>query len=186
MAFAIGKGRRRLAYKPAGTSPAGRAGMRYSLRRWSVGHARFLERVYGLFADTLLALHWLWAFIGYRRVERPMLFVERNLKGVMFDCRMCGQCILSQTGMSCSMNCPKALRNGPCGGVRPDGNCEVEKDMPCVWVEAWRGAQQMKGGDSILKVQKPVDQSLRSTSAWLRATARRAAEKAADMGANHG
>jgi hypothetical protein len=44
----------------------------------------------------------------------------------------------------------------------------------------------MKGGDSILKVQKPVDQSLRNTSAWLRATAPPAAEKAADMGANHG
>nr|WP_245947992.1 methylenetetrahydrofolate reductase C-terminal domain-containing protein [Halomonas montanilacus] len=29
---------------------------------------------------------------------------------------MCGQCILSSTGMSCPMNCPKSLRNGPCGG----------------------------------------------------------------------
>ncbi len=182
MIFARHKTRSRMAYKPAGASPVQRASMRYSLRRWSVEHARFLEKIYTLFADMLLALHWLWSLIGYRRIERPMLFLERNIKGLMFDCRMCGQCILSQTGMSCPMNCPKALRNGPCGGVRAGGNCEIETDMPCVWTEAWRGAQQMQGGDSILAVQKPVDQSLKNTSAWLRATAQRAAQNAVKAG----
>ena len=68
----------------------------------------------------------------------------------MFDCRMCGQCMLSSTGMSCPMNCPKQLRNGPCGGVRANGNCEVEPDMPCVWVKAWEGSQNMVHGDKIL------------------------------------
>jgi hypothetical protein len=75
------------------------------------------------------------------------------------------------------MNCPKQLRNGPCGGVRANGNCEVEPDMPCVWVQAWEGSQRMQASQSILKVQKPVDQSLRDTSAWLRATAQKAAEQ---------
>jgi hypothetical protein len=69
------------------------------------------------------------------------------------------------------MNCPKRLRNGPCGGVRANGNCEVEPDMPCVWVQAWSGSRLMKKGDAILVVQKPVDHSLRETSAWLRVTA---------------
>ena len=81
------------------------------------------------------------------------------------------------TGMSCPMNCPKQLRNGPCGGVRANGNCEVEPDMPCVWVNAWEGSSQMTKGDAILNVQKPVDQSLRETSAWLRATALAAADR---------
>ena len=75
------------------------------------------------------------------------------------------------------MNCPKQLRNGPCGGVRADGNCEIEPDMPCVWVQAWNGSRLMQGGDSIMEVQKPVDQSLRETSAWLRVTAEAAAER---------
>ena len=49
---------------------------------------------------------------------------------------MCGQCVLHSTGMTCPMNCPKTLRNGPCGGVRPDGHCEVKPEMRCVWVKA--------------------------------------------------
>jgi hypothetical protein len=98
---------------------------------------------------------------------------------------MCGQWALSSTGMSCPMSCPKQLRNGPCGGVRANGNCEVEPDMPCVWVKAWEGSRQMVKGDAILTVQKPVDQSLRQTSSWLRVTAEAAAkrEKANEAGA---
>ena len=89
-------------------------------------------------------------------------------------------CALSSTGMSCPINCPKQLRNGPCGGVRANGNCEVEPDMPCVWVQAWKGAETMREGrTNIMTVQKPVDQSLRGTSAWLRVTAKAAAEKEA-------
>jgi hypothetical protein len=49
--------------------------------------------------------------------------------------------------------------------------------MPCVWVKAWEGSRRMVGGDAILDVQKPVDQSLRETSAWLRVTALAAARK---------
>jgi hypothetical protein len=37
----------------------------------------------------------------------------------------------------------------------------------------------MKGGDAIRLVQKPVDYSLRETSAWLRVTAQAAARKGA-------
>jgi YebC/PmpR family DNA-binding regulatory protein len=34
------------------------------------------------------------------------------------------------------MTCPKTLRNGPCGGVRENGHCEVVPEMRCVWVKA--------------------------------------------------
>ncbi len=153
--------------------------MRSAVRLWSVRHARFLESLYNRFSGVLVKLHKVFEWIGYNRVERPILFVERNVKGLLFDCRMCGQCILSSTGMSCPMNCPKTLRNGPCGGVRANGHCEVEPDMPCVWVEGWRGSRAMRDGDAILDVQPPVDQSLIGASAWLRETATRASASAA-------
>lgn len=165
------------AFTPAGVSPNRRARRSYTIRLWAVRNSRFLEWFYRNFANAFLFLHPVWKKLGYNRVEKPVTFVERNVKGLLFDCRMCGQCVLSSTGMSCPMNCPKQLRNGPCGGVRANGNCEVEPDMPCVWVQAWNGSRNMVAGDAILKVQKPVNQSLRETSSWLRVTAEAAAER---------
>lgn len=162
------------AYTPSGVSPNRRSRRSYTIRLWAVRHSRFFEWFYHRFADVFLLLHPLWKAIGYNRVEAPITFIERNVKGLLFDCRMCGQCALSSTGMSCPMNCPKQLRNGPCGGVRANGNCEVEPDMPCVWVKAWEGSRNMVKGDAILNVQKPVNQSLRETSSWLRVTAQAA------------
>ena len=150
---------------------------RWSLRGWSVRHARGLEWFYERFARLLLLLHPLLHALGYQRLEKPARFAERQVKGLLFDCRMCGQCILSSTGMSCPMTCPKQLRNGPCGGVRANGNCEVEPDMPCVWVKAWEGAQTMRGGAAINIVQKPADRTLEGSSAWLRVTAQAAEQR---------
>ncbi len=140
------------------------------MRLWSVRHSRGLEWFYRAFAGAFLRLDPLWSALGYARAEKPVRFVERQVKGLLFDCQMCGQCVLSSTGMSCPMNCPKQLRNGPCGGVRTNGHCEVKPEMPCVWVKAWEGSRQMQGGDSILNVQKPVDRTLAGTSSWLRVT----------------
>ncbi|MCK6487426.1 MAG: methylenetetrahydrofolate reductase C-terminal domain-containing protein [Planctomycetes bacterium] len=56
---------------------------------------------------------------------------ERLLKGVLFDCRGCGQCVLRKTGLVCPMRCPKGLRNGPCGGTT-GGRCEVLPDRRCI------------------------------------------------------
>jgi Methylene-tetrahydrofolate reductase C terminal len=75
---------------------------------------------------------------------------------------------LSDTGMSCPMNCPKSLRNGPCGGVRPNGHCEVKPEMKCVWVAAWDGSQRMTEGSKILDLQPPVDHRFWGRSSWLR------------------
>ncbi len=155
---------------------------RWSLSDWSVRHARGLEWFYRHFAGALLMLDPLWKAVGYARAEKPVRLVERQVKGLLFDCRMCGQCILSSTGMSCPMTCPKQLRNGPCGGVRANGHCEVVPDMACVWVKAWEGARRMKDGDAILAVQKPVDRSLCGTSSWLRVTAEAAAAGGREAG----
>ena len=62
--------------------------------------------------------------------------VEHVVKGPVWGCQMCGQCVLHSTGLTCPMTCPKTLRNGPCGGVRADGHCEVKPEMRCVWLKA--------------------------------------------------
>jgi hypothetical protein len=141
----------------------------YAVRRWSVRHARGLEIFYQGFEKVFVALHPLWKAIGYERLEKPVAVVEKAVKGLLFDCQMCGQCALSSTGMSCSMNCPKTLRNGPCGGVRADGNCEVKPEMRCVWVEAYAGSQRMvEGKEAIKVVQFAVDGRLKGKSSWLK------------------
>ena len=140
----------------------------YALRLWSVRHARLMESIYAGVERTLLAAAPLLERVGHERLEKPLAAVEQVVKGALFDCKMCGQCALSSTGMSCPMNCPKQIRNGPCGGVRPDGYCEVKPEMRCVWVEGWAGAQRMRHGEAIHTVQFAVDHRLQGSSSWLR------------------
>jgi hypothetical protein len=155
-------------FGPVHFAADGRRQRKWTIKYWSIRHSRFMEKLYSGFEYILLLNAPLLKMIGYNRLEKPVAALERTIKGVLFDCRMCGNCALSSTGMSCSMNCPKQLRNGPCGGVRANGNCEVIEGMPCVWVKAWEGAQGMDGGLKIFDVQKPVNHSIRETSAWLR------------------
>jgi hypothetical protein len=141
----------------------------YAVRRWSVRHARGLEVFYQAFERAFVRLHPLWQRIGYERLEKPVATVEKVVKGFLFDCQMCGQCALSSTGLSCSMNCPKSLRNGPCGGVRANGNCEVKPEMRCVWVEAFEGSERMREGRQLIRIVQPaVDRRLEGRSSWLR------------------
>lgn len=52
-----------------------------------------------------------------------------------FGCVQCGDCVADYLGYTlCSQGrCYKELRNGPCGGSRVDGTCEVKPDQQCVW-----------------------------------------------------
>jgi hypothetical protein len=92
--------------------------------------------------------------------------VEHALKGPVFGCRMCGQCVLHSTGMTCPMTCPKELRNGPCGGVRPDGGCEVYPEMRCVWLKAYERSRHLPWKEHFDDVHPPVDNRLWGTSSW--------------------
>jgi len=148
----------------------------YAVRQWSVRHARGMEIFYNGFERLLVRIAPLLETVGYERLERPFAAMERVVKGFLFDCRMCGQCVLSATGMSCPMNCPKQLRNGPCGGVRENGNCEVKPEMRCVWVEAAEGARRMAEGDAIRTVQVPVEFHCQGRSSWLRVVRQKSAE----------
>ena len=151
----------------------------YSVRQWSVRHARGLNSFYRGFERVLTALHPLLKRIGYPHLERPVAALERTVKGLLFDCRMCGQCVLSSTGMSCPMNCPKSLRNGPCGGVRANGNCEVRPEMKCVWVLAVSGSARIPGGaEALERVQLPLDRRLAGRSSWLRVARQSSGEAA--------
>jgi Methylene-tetrahydrofolate reductase C terminal len=153
----------------------------YSVRQWSVRHARGLNGFYRGFERALTALHPLFERIGYSRLERPVAALERSVKGLLFDCRMCGQCVLSSTGMSCPMNCPKNLRNGPCGGVRANGHCEVRPEMKCVWILAVAGSERIPGGaQALARVQLPVDRRLGGKSSWLRVARQCAQERAGE------
>ena len=147
----------------------------YRLRLFAVRQARAFERIYQVLERTMVALDPVFVWVGYNRIERPVALIERCVKGLLFDCRMCGQCVLSSTGMSCPMNCPKELRNGPCGGVRPGGYCEVKPEMRCVWVLAWEGASRMRNGQRIHEVLPPVDRRLKGSSSWLRVSREKAA-----------
>ena len=140
-----------------------------AVRYWSASHSGAMEKLYHVVEVLMVKLDPLWRAIGYERMDKPMAVFEKVVKGFLFDCQMCGQCALSNTGMSCPMNCPKTLRNGPCGGVRSNGHCEVKADMRCVWVEAARGARQMHAHQLIELVQLPVDARLKGRSSWLRA-----------------
>lgn len=153
------------AFEAAGKAP--RDGRQPALRFWSIRHARALEAFYRAFEAALMKGAPVLARLGWLRLEKPVAGLERAVKGALFDCRMCGQCMLSSSGMSCPMNCPKGIRNGPCGGVRQNGNCEVYAEMPCVWVKAYEGAGRMREGARIEAPQPPVDHRLKGRSSWL-------------------
>ena len=149
----------------------------YSVRRWVPKHARGFEIFYAGFERLMIGLAPLFRRVGYNRVEKPAAVLERVVKGLLFDTQMCGSCTLGSTGMVCPMNCPKKLRNGPCGGVRSNGHCEVTPEMRCVWVDAYAGSRRMKVPAKIQELQGPVDHRLQGTSSWLREVRRATGEE---------
>lgn len=114
---------------------------------------------------------------GYRRLAtwlerspralRLFTAAERRSKEALFGCRMCGQCALPATGYACPMSCPKQLRNGPCGGVSADGNCEVYPSERCVWVIAYERAESAGHGADLARLQRPVDRRQTGSSSWV-------------------
>lgn len=135
---------------------------------WLKDHPRLLELAYAASKRLLAWTYPLARRLAPRLAERALVKSEELLKGYAFNCQMCGQCILHSTGMTCPMTCPKNLRNGPCGGVRQDGGCEVVPEMPCVWVQAWQRSRRMLiYPDEIRIVQPPLDRSLQGSSAWI-------------------
>src|SRR5690606_19150236 len=64
--------------------------------------------------------------------------IELASKASLFECRDCGDCSLPEIAFLCpESQCAKNQRNGPCGGTRPGGKCEVEGYGDCIWVRAY-------------------------------------------------
>lgn len=101
-----------------------------------------------------------------RAAGRAFTKGEALTKGAIFDCHMCGQCMLQQTALICPMRCPKGMRNGPCGGPSLDGRCEVYPDRPCIWIEIYERSRRLGLIGRVEKLQWPVDWSLQGTSAY--------------------
>jgi Methylene-tetrahydrofolate reductase C terminal len=131
-------------------------------------HPRLLAVGYRANLWIAMRLRFLLRLLGAERLARWLYVPEELTKRLIFDCKMCGQCILHSTGMTCPMTCPKNLRNGPCGGVRANGHCEVKPEMRCIWVDAYDRSQMMTTYRGELHVvQPPVDRRLEGSSAWV-------------------
>lgn len=91
---------------------------------------------------------------------------EAAIKGLLFGCRMCGNCILQETAFICPMTCPKGLRNGLCGGATPE-SCEVDPTRPCTWYLIYERAEKLGRLDQLLEINAPLDGARVGRETWL-------------------
>ena len=72
------------------------------------------------------------------------------------ECQACGECELGRTVGICPLvQCPKGLLNGPCGGTRPDGKCEVDPEKDCAWVQIYRRMEKLGELQKYSEILKP-------------------------------
>ena len=109
-----------------------------------------------------------------RKFSRVLLFLEDVIKVPLFRCQHCGECILSSTAFICCQNCPKRMRNGPCGGTGEDGSCEVFPDRKCVWYRIYYRSQRLHRISLLFKLNPIHNWGLEGTSAWLNVLRKRA------------
>ncbi len=85
--------------------------------------------------------------------------LEMLYKGPLWGCRQCGNCLLQETAFICPMECPKGIRNGPCGGATED-YCYIDKTRPCIWTKIYERAFKMGRQERLLEVMPPLDWEL--------------------------
>jgi len=74
-------------------------------------------------------------------------------------CRMCGDCVLGQTGGICPVTrCAKSLLNGPCGGAT-DGRCEVDPKTSCAWHLIYERLRDQNRLEDLAAIRPPKDWS---------------------------
>lgn len=82
-------------------------------------------------------------FIGAEERENGV-YVER--------CSVCGDCVLAETGGICPITrCAKGLLNGPCGGTRKGGKCEIDPEKDCAWTIIYRRLEKQGKLDQMRK-----------------------------------
>jgi methylenetetrahydrofolate reductase (NADPH) len=97
--------------------------------------------------------------------NRLLAAIERSVKGPLFGCRMCGNCVLQETAFICPMECAKGARNGPCGGSTPE-HCYVDPTRPCIWYKIYERAFKMGREEKLLEVLPPLDWDKVGTETW--------------------
>ena len=97
--------------------------------------------------------------------RRLLARTERWIKGPLFGCRMCGNCLLQETAFICPMECPKGMRNGPCGGSTAE-RCYVDETRPCIWYRIYERAFKMGREEILLEVLPPLDWDMVGTETW--------------------
>ncbi len=110
-------------------------------------------------------------FKPYRRDDlsvpiKVFTAAEGLLKGALFGCRMCGNCILQETAFVCPMTCPKGLRNGLCGGATPEA-CEVDPSRPCTWHMIYERTEKLGREEKLLEINAPLDGDRVGRETWL-------------------
>jgi hypothetical protein len=118
------------------------------------------------FVKNVATLHRKRMTVREHRFSRVLLILENTIKVPLFRCQSCGECILSSTGFICSQNCPKRMRNGPCGGTGEDGSCEVFPDRKCVWYRIYYRSKLLHRISLLYRVKSIHNWSLEGTSAW--------------------
>lgn len=96
---------------------------------------------------------------------RVLRKTERWIKGPLFGCRMCGNCLLQETAFICPMECPKGMRNGPCGGSTAE-KCYVDNTRPCIWYQIYKRAHKMGREETLIEVLPPLDWDSVGTETW--------------------
>ncbi len=112
---------------------------------------------------------WQPAFYPFRKErfgKRLLARTELLIKGPLFGCRMCGNCLLQETAFICPMECPKGLRNGPCGGITPDKRCYVDQTRKCVWYCIYDRAKRTGRENMLLEVLPPLDWNKTGSETW--------------------
>jgi len=115
------------------------------------------------------ARRWQPAFFPFKREKfsrRILAKTELLVKGPLFGCRMCGNCLLQETAFICPMECPKGMRNGPCGGITPGKMCYIDETRRCVWYSIYERALKTGRQESLLEILPPLDYNKVGTETW--------------------
>jgi methylenetetrahydrofolate reductase (NADPH) len=112
---------------------------------------------------------WQPAFYPFKKEKfsrRLLAKTELFVKGPLFGCRMCGNCLLQETAFICPMECPKGMRNGPCGGTTPIRMCYVDETRKCIWNCIYVRAEHLGREELLLEVLPPLDWEKVGTETW--------------------
>lgn len=104
----------------------------------------------------------------YRLLDILFSKFEHIIKALLFNCRQCGDCVLSEMAFVCpESNCPKGMRNGSCGG-NDLRYCEVYPDKICAWVRVYEILKSVNRTDDLKKwCIPPRNWALDQTSSWV-------------------